>query len=107
MYAHTVFIVSFVASAFAAPACATAIYKPPKTESFMTIDMKVSYTVNVTTHEGAIGIIPIVSGNLTGKFNGHLVPNLSSATERLLPGSDGANSVSTAYQAGCILFHCA
>ncbi len=94
MYASTAFVLGCVASALAGPACATGIFKQPKAESFLTVDMQVSYPVNVTTHDGVIGIVPIVGGDIKGKFNGHVVANLSSETERVLPGSNGANSVS-------------
>jgi hypothetical protein len=94
MYTSTIFLLGCVASAFAGPACASGIFKQPKAKSFLTIDMVVGLPVNVSTHDGITAMVPIVSGDLKGQFNGHLVPNLTSETERILPGSNGANSVS-------------
>ena len=105
MHTSTIFFLSCVASALASPACATGIFKQPKAKSFLTIDMVVSIPINVTTHDGVTAMVPIVSGDLKGQFNGHLVPNLTSETERILPGSNGANSVSPDTIATCHSFN--
>ncbi|KAA8645635.1 hypothetical protein EYZ11_003470 [Aspergillus tanneri] len=61
------------------------IYKQPKVESFAAIDMVVSLPANTTTPGGMISKVPIVSGNITGRFNGHLVQNISTSNEAMVP----------------------
>lgn len=77
-------------------ACGKGIYHTPKAESFATVNIQVGYPVNTTTPDGIVGMFPVLSGNITGKFTGRLVPSLSSTTERILNSSpsSGVFSVS-------------
>ncbi|KAE8372269.1 hypothetical protein BDV26DRAFT_298019 [Aspergillus bertholletiae] len=70
------------------------IYKQPIVESFVAIDMYVSLPVNTTTPAGIVSKVPIVSGAITGGFNGQLVQNISTSNEAMLPLTGGEYSSS-------------
>ncbi|KAA8645238.1 hypothetical protein EYZ11_012807 [Aspergillus tanneri] len=86
---------------FLGPACFVAtvlatggIYNQPKVESFVAIDMRVSIPINTTIPGGIVAKVPIVSGDLSGRFNGHLVQNISTSNEAMLPLTEGEHSES-------------
>lgn len=83
-----------IASALATGACTDGIYYPPVGKSFVTVDAIVGLPYNVTTPAEIAAMVPFVSGNVTGQFNGRLIPNLSAETERLLDSKNGTYSVS-------------
>lgn len=93
MMPHFLLTLTSLATILASPVCATGVYKPPKAQSFVTVDLWVGLPSNVTTHDGPIAVIPLPSGTVQGKFNGNLTNGLS-YTERVLPGSTGPKSVS-------------
>ena len=75
-----------IVAACAVATDAVGVFKPPKAERFLSIDYQVGIPFNVTTPSGIAGIVPVRGGNITGDlFNGHIVPNLTSSTERYLP----------------------
>lgn len=99
IFSNTVPLLGLIAATLAAPASCnattdTAIYKSVKIEPFITVNARTSWPSNATVHGGAVGIAPIPSGQVQGKFVGHLLPNISVETERLMPGSNGGNTVS-------------
>ncbi|PGH03211.1 hypothetical protein GX51_04246 [Blastomyces parvus] len=57
------------------------VFKPPKTTSFLTIDYYVGFPMNVTTPAGVVAAVPVVKGKIKGRFNGHIVQNVSSSLE--------------------------
>lgn len=93
MFSQLVVLLS-AATVLAKGSCAKGIYRAPKADSFMVIDVKSTLPTNVTTPGGVMAIFPFMSGNVTGQFQGVVAHNLSVVTERILPGSDGQNSVS-------------
>lgn len=101
MFFKTTTLLGLAAVTLATPAACNsntnnvALYKPPKFDIFAVIDLRVGWPNNVTTHDGPIAMAPIFGGQVKGKFNGQLHPNISAETERLLPGSDGSRSVRT------------
>lgn len=92
-------IFGLVAASLAAPAAgnntnSNLIYKTAKIEPFITVNIRTNYPANVTIHGSTVGVAPILGGQVMGKFNGQLHPNISAETERLMPGSNGRNTVS-------------
>lgn len=83
-----------IASALATGACSDGVYNPPVSKSFVTVAITVGFPFNVTTPQGIVAVIPIRSGDVCGQFNGHLIGNASSVTERLLTSKNGTYSVS-------------
>ncbi|OJD12600.1 hypothetical protein ACJ73_09323 [Blastomyces percursus] len=74
----------------AAGALATkGVFNPPKGTSFLTIDYRVGFPMNVTTLDGEVAAVPIVSGTIKGRFNGHIVQNVSSSLEGELESDRG------------------
>ncbi|KAL5346415.1 hypothetical protein ACLOAV_008686 [Pseudogymnoascus australis] len=93
MIPRSLLILCSIASAVATGSCTDGgIYYPPVGTSFVTVNTKVGMPYNVTTPDGIVALVPIVTGNITGQFNGHLIPNLSAETERLLNSNTGTYS---------------
>ncbi|KAJ6785888.1 hypothetical protein PWT90_07914 [Aphanocladium album] len=91
-------VLSLIAVSLAAPAnCSNTnsdlIYRTPRIEPFVTVNIRTNYPANVTLHGSTVGVAPILGGQVQGKFNGQLHPNISAETERLMPGSDGRNTL--------------
>lgn len=72
---------------------ATAIFHPPKGESFLSIDYRVGIPLNTTTPDGVVGTVPVLGGDIKGKFNGHIVGNITSSIERALVSTTGVYTV--------------
>lgn len=94
MLPRSLVLVCSIASAIATGACGNGIYNQPVATSFVTIGITVGQPYNITTPDGIVAMVPIRSGNITGQFNGHLVENVSSETERILNSTSGVYSVS-------------
>lgn len=86
--------IASVATALATPVCGTGVYKQPKLSSFAVVSANLGLPVNTTTFDGITALFPLYKGSIAGKFKGHLVNSTSVVRERVLPGSDGAHSVS-------------
>ena len=93
---HLLLFLATVAGALSTRSTAEGVYRQPKTKSALTINIEIGGApANTTTLDGLISVIPIRGGAVKGKFfNGNLVANLSSSTERVLPGSGGTKTVS-------------
>ncbi|OBT82617.1 hypothetical protein VE02_07969 [Pseudogymnoascus sp. 03VT05] len=81
-----------IATALATGECTNGIYNPPVGKSFMTVNTKVGMPYNVTTPNGIVAMVPILTGDISGQFNGNLIANLSAETERLLNSKNGTYS---------------
>ncbi len=93
---HLLLFLATVAGALSTRSTTEGVYRQPKTKSVLTINIEIGGApANTTTFDGLISVIPIRGGAVKGKFfNGNLVANLSSSTERVLPGSGGTKTVS-------------
>ncbi|OJD14855.1 hypothetical protein AJ78_04831 [Emergomyces pasteurianus Ep9510] len=65
-------------------------FHQPKGKSFLTIDYQVGYPVNITTENGVVAMVPVLGGDIKGKFNGHIVENITSSFEGYLNSSTGS-----------------
>lgn len=80
----------FAACAVASASCTThGTFKPPKSESFVTIELYLDRSVNLTTLDGAAALVPCRGGEIKGQFNGFVVQNLTASTERVKFDSKG------------------
>ncbi|KLJ06477.1 hypothetical protein EMPG_10124 [Blastomyces silverae] len=83
------FLILLACSATGAFATTKGVFNPPKGTSFLTIDYRVGFPMNVTTPGGLIAAVPIGSGTIKGRFNGHIVQNVSSSQEAELVSDKG------------------
>ncbi|OJD18665.1 hypothetical protein AJ78_01361 [Emergomyces pasteurianus Ep9510] len=74
-----------VASALAADG----VFHPPQAKSFISIDYQVGFPINTTTPNGIVVTVPVWGGEITGIFNGHIVPNITSSVESYLQNAGG------------------
>jgi hypothetical protein len=80
----------FAVCAVATASCTThGTFKSPKSESFVTIELYLDRSVNLTTPDGAAALVPIRGGEIKGQFNGFVVQNLTASTERVKFDSEG------------------
>ncbi|PGH30099.1 hypothetical protein GX50_07161 [[Emmonsia] crescens] len=80
----------FVLMCSAAGALATGgVFNPPKSKSFLSIDYQVGFPMNVTTPGGVVGVVPVLGGKIKGRFNGHIVGNISSSLEAVVQSPTG------------------
>ncbi|KAL6786383.1 hypothetical protein J3E68DRAFT_432936 [Trichoderma sp. SZMC 28012] len=89
MFPRLLILIGSAATVLATGACGTGIYHSPIAKSFVTIDLLVNIPVNTTTPEGVVGSVGIRGGTINGQFNGHLVANISSEVEHVLPLTNG------------------
>ncbi|EHK25851.1 uncharacterized protein TRIVIDRAFT_32329 [Trichoderma virens Gv29-8] len=89
MIPRLLIFISSAATVLTTGACGTGIYHSPIAQSFVTIDLQVGFPVNTTTPGGVVGSVPIRGGSISGQFNGHLVSNISSEIEHVLPLTSG------------------
>ncbi|OAX80714.1 hypothetical protein ACJ72_04953 [Emergomyces africanus] len=68
---------------------ADGVFKPPKGQSFLTIDYQVGFPINTTTPNGVVVTAPVWGGKIKGKFNGRIVENVTSSVEAPLNGGKG------------------
>lgn len=94
MFPRLLIFIGSAATVLATGACGTGIYHSPVAKSFVTIDLLVGLPVNTTTPEGIIASVPICGGITNGQFNGHLISNISSEIEHILPFTSGEYHVS-------------
>lgn len=99
MFPRLLILIGSAATVLATGACGTGIYHSPIAKSFVTIDLLVNIPVNTTTPEGVVGSVGIRGGSINGQFNGHLVSNISSEVEHVLPLTNGEFTVSYKYLA--------
>ncbi|KKP00484.1 hypothetical protein THAR02_07397 [Trichoderma harzianum] len=85
MFPRLLILIGSAATVLATGACGTGIYHSPIAKSFVTIDLLVNIPVNTATPEGVAGSVGIRGGSITGQFIGHLVSNISSEVEHVLP----------------------
>ena len=82
------------AGALAANTPGLGIYNSPILLPFVTVEVQARLPNNVTTPDGIVSTSAIPSGNITGRFTGELVAELSYETEKFLPYTDGVFTVS-------------
>lgn len=70
------------------------IFNPPKTSSFLQLDLRVTLPANVSTPDGMTALAPNVEGGkATGAFEADILP-VGAAYERVALNEAGENSVS-------------
>ncbi|KAJ6437274.1 low molecular weight phosphotyrosine protein phosphatase [Purpureocillium lavendulum] len=91
---HLLLFLATVAGALTTGTTTNGVYRQPKTSSTLTVNIEIGGApANTTTFDGLISVFPIRGGAVKGSFfQGNLVANLSSSTERILPGSNGTKT---------------
>ncbi|EER42906.1 conserved hypothetical protein [Histoplasma capsulatum H143] len=69
---------------------ANGVFNQPKGKSFVTIEYQVGYPINTTTPAGVVATVPVLSGDIKGRFNGHIVENITSSVEAYLDTCTGS-----------------
>jgi hypothetical protein len=70
------------------------VFNPPKTSSFLQLDLRVTLPANVSTPDGMTALAPNVEGGkATGAFEADILP-VGAAYERVALNEAGENSVS-------------
>lgn len=73
------------------------VFNPPKTSSFLQLDLRVTLPANVSTPDGMTALAPNVEGGkATGAFEADILP-VGAAYERVALNEAGENSVSGMY----------
>jgi hypothetical protein len=83
------FAQSFLLALAGVSTVSAGVYNPPVAESFLSIGLQLTFPANVTTPEGVMASIPILGGEVTGRFQGFVVENVTSFLEKVKYSEDG------------------
>jgi hypothetical protein len=80
--------------AFATTCNATGVFRAPVTKPFVSIDWHTGGAFNTSTPWGDVAQVPVAGGEITGRFSGFVVENVTSSTEMTIPNESGVFTVS-------------